>query len=107
VATNRNRLVQPAAALALLCFFGTSAHAQGTEREARPIAASAAAAPIHAAATRTREPKTAVVDDAALYAQRERQSPRAATFEGGGQGVYIGGSALTVVLIILLIVIVL
>ena len=72
-----------------------------------PLAASADPAPVAAKSIPTDAPRLAVVDDAALYAQREQQSPSAATFEGGGQGVYIGGSALTVVLIILLIVIVL
>lgn len=51
-------------------------------------------------------PKPAISDEA-RYEALEKQTPDAAKFEGGGNGVYIGGSALTVVLIILLIVIIL
>ena len=59
-----------------------------------PLAASAEPASSAAQLTTTSAPRVAVVDDAALYAQREQQSPAAAKFEGGGNGVYIGGSAL-------------
>ena len=51
--------------------------------------------------------KAADMVETERYAAREKQSPAAATFEGGSNSVYIGGSALTVVLIILLVVIIL
>jgi hypothetical protein len=73
-----------------------------------PIAAFADRAPIAAtSASATKPTKTAVGEDAARYAELEQQSPAAGKFQGGGEGVYIGGSVLTVVLILLLIVIIL
>lgn len=67
----------------------------------------AAADPHPTPVASTTDAKVASPTDEARYAQLEKESPAAANFEGGGNGVYIGGSALTVVLIILLIVIVL
>lgn len=61
-------------------------------------------APLVAAAEPASKP---AISDEARYEALEKQTPDAAKFEGGGNGVYIGGSALTVVLIMLLIVIVL
>lgn len=72
-----------------------------------PITASAAPDQPTGQAAPMREASTAAVADANHYAELEKQSPEAATFEGGGQGVYIGGSALTLVVIILLLVIIL
>ena len=68
------------------------------------IAAALVGAPIAASADPARE---ASVTDAQRYAELEKESPAAATFQGGGQGVYIGGGALTIVLIILLVLVIL
>jgi hypothetical protein len=50
-------------------------------------------------------------DDAAAeashYAAREAAAPALGKFKGGGAGIYIGGSALTVILVVVLIVILL
>lgn len=71
----------------------------------------AAAAPVPATptseSTPARAPSATPASDAARYAEREQQTPAAASFEGGGQGVYIGGSVVTVLLVLLLIVIIL
>ena len=40
--------------------------------------------------------------DAAGYAQREQQSPKAAQFEGGSSTIYIGGGVVTVLLVVIL-----
>lgn len=40
------------------------------------------------------------------YAQRERAAKNLERFEGGGRGVYIGGSTLVVVLLIVLIIVI-
>jgi hypothetical protein len=75
-----------------------------------PVAAFADPAPIAARSTSVTTPgKTAVAleEDAARYAQLERQSPAAGKFEGGGESIYIGGSVLTVVLVLLLVIIIL
>lgn len=72
-----------------------------------PLAASADPDPIVARTIPSPAAKAADMADAERYAAREKQTPAAATFEGGSNSVYIGGSALTVVLIILLVVIVL
>lgn len=69
------------------------------------VAGALVGAPLVAAADP--RPTPVASTDEARYEQLEKESPAAANFEGGGNGVYIGGSALTVVLIILLIVIVL
>jgi hypothetical protein len=42
---------------------------------------------------------------AATYAQREHAAKNLERFEGGGRGVYIGGSTLVVVLLIVLIIV--
>lgn len=72
-----------------------------------PLAASAEPARLAAQTMPAREAKPAAVVDAERYAERERQAPAAAKFEGGGEGVYIGGGVLTVVLVVLLLVIIL
>jgi hypothetical protein len=72
-----------------------------------PLVASADSAPVAAQTTPSREAKPAAVADAEGYAAREKQSPAAAKFEGGGEGVYIGSGALTLVLIVLLLVVIL
>jgi hypothetical protein len=59
------------------------------------------------ATTPTVAPDPAPVDDATRYAEQEKQTPAAANFEGGGRGVYIGGSAVTLVLLVILLVILL
>jgi hypothetical protein len=45
-------------------------------------------------------------DVATTYAQRERAAKNLERFEGGGAGVYIGGSTLVVVLLIVLIIVI-
>jgi hypothetical protein len=74
-----------------------------------PVVAAADPAPItpRSAPANANAPKPAIADDVAHYAQLERLSPDAAKFEGGGQGIYIGGGALTVLLVVLLIIIIL
>lgn len=72
-----------------------------------PLAASAEPAPVAAQHAPGRTANPSVVADAERYGERELQSPASAKFEGGSEGVYIGGSALAVVLIILLIVVIL
>jgi hypothetical protein len=69
----------------------------------------AAADPVPVVTTTLPTPAAKAADmvETERYAAREKQSPAAATFEGGSNSVYIGGSALTVVLIILLVVIIL
>lgn len=57
-------------------------------------------------ATRATAPKPADAAEVSRYAQLEEQSADAAKFEGGGNGIYIGGSALTIVLIVLLLIII-
>ena len=71
-----------------------------------PLSASAEPTRL-AQTTPAREAKPAAVADARHYAEREQQAPAAAKFEGGGEGVYIGGGVLTVVLIVLLLVLIL
>jgi hypothetical protein len=51
--------------------------------------------------------RTNLADQARDYAAREAANPALGAFEGGGAGIYIGGSALTVALIVVLIVIIL
>jgi hypothetical protein len=51
--------------------------------------------------------RTTLADQARDYAAREAANPALGAFEGGGAGIYIGGSALTVALIVVLIVIIL
>src|SRR6185436_19976775 len=73
-----------------------------------PAASSAEPAPIATQSTPAKAPKPTPVNDVERYAEREKQSPAAAEFEGGGETVvYIGGSLLTVVVILLLVVIIL
>jgi hypothetical protein len=72
-----------------------------------PYLASATPAPIATVSAPAAAPKASDATDVARYAELEQQSPAAATFEGGGSAIYIGGSALTLVLVILLIVIIL
>jgi hypothetical protein len=72
-----------------------------------PLAASAEPAPIAAQSTPTTTPNLVTIDDAMRYAQREKQSPEAAKFEGGGESIYIGGSVVTVLLVLLIVVIIL
>jgi len=72
-----------------------------------PLAASAEPAPVAAQSRPTNPPKLVTADDAMRYAQREKQSPEAAKFEGGGESLYIGGSLVTVLLVLLLVVIIL
>jgi hypothetical protein len=50
---------------------------------------------------------TTLPDEARDYAAREAASPALGAFEGGGVGIYIGGSTVVVVLVVLLIVIIL
>ena len=72
---------------------------------ATPVALAASAAPTKA--TPTKATPTQPADDAERYAQREAAHPEAATFNGDGSAVYIGGSTLAVVLIIVLVVVLL
>ena len=72
-----------------------------------PLAAAADPDPVVARTLPTPAAKAADMVETERYAAREKQSPAAATFQGGSNSVYIGGSALTVVLIILLVVIIL
>jgi hypothetical protein len=78
----------------------------GTALLGTPLAASAEPAPIAAQSAPANTPKLVSVDDATRYAQRERQSPEAAKFEGGGESLYISGSLVTVLLVLLLVVII-
>ncbi|HEY5946490.1 MAG TPA: hypothetical protein VIV40_13400 [Kofleriaceae bacterium] len=71
-----------------------------------PLVAAADPAPVSTQSTPA-QPKAASAPDAEHYAALEKQTPAAATFEGGGEGIYIGTGVLTVVLIVLLIVIIL
>ena len=72
-----------------------------------PPAASAEPAPIAEQATPATTRKLVTVDDAAGYAQRERQSPKAAEFEGGSSTIYIGGGVVTVLLVVILVLLIL
>jgi hypothetical protein len=54
-----------------------------------------------------RVPVNAPSTEAGEYAAREAATPALGAFEGGSVGIYIGGSALTIVLVVLLIVIIL
>jgi hypothetical protein len=95
------RLVAGALLVALL---GAPSIAQaGTIRQApaavaeAPGGRAARSAPVHESPVEARD-----------YAAREAAAPALGQFEGGdGAGIYIGGSALTIVLIVLLIVIIL
>lgn len=75
------------------------------------LAASLVGAPIAAlaepAAVATQSSPTTVASDAVRYAEEEKKSPAVATFEGGGQGVYIGSTAVVVLLVVLIVLIVL
>jgi hypothetical protein len=72
-----------------------------------PLAAAAQPAPIAEQATAPSTRKPVSGDDAAGYAQREKQSPKAAQFEGGSTTIYIGGGVVTVLLVVILIVLIL
>jgi hypothetical protein len=72
-----------------------------------PLAASAEPAPIAEHATAPTARKLVSADDAAGYAQREQQSPKAAQFEGGSSTIYIGGGVVTVLLIVIVVLLVL
>ena len=72
-----------------------------------PLTASAEPAPIAAQSTPANTSKLVTAGDATAYAQREKQSPEAAKFQGGGEGIYIGGGAVTLLLVVLIIVLVL
>ena len=72
-----------------------------------PLAAFAEPAPIAEQTTPPTTRKLVSVDDAAGYAQREQQSPKAAKFEGDSNTMYIGGSAVTLLLVVILSVLIL
>jgi len=73
-------------------------------RTTRGVPAAVAQAPARRVAP---APVAATAADASDYAAREAAAPALGQFEGGDSaGIYIGGSALTVVLIVLLIVII-
>jgi len=76
---------------------------------AAPLVASADPKPVAAHSQSSTKPTTPTQtpDDANNYAQREKQAPAAANFEGGAEGIYIGGSVLTIALVVVLLVILL
>ncbi len=92
------------AAAMLLCLLAAPSIA--TAGSAREAPAAIGQAPARSSAPLASTSITSV--DARDYAAREAAAPALAQFAGGdGAGIYIGGSALTVVLLVLLIVIIL
>lgn len=92
--------------LLLAIFLGVGTVGVANTAQAAAPASSETAPTNTAPAARQAQPAAASTDTA-RYAAREKQAGERQDFRGGGAGIYIGGSALTVALIIILAIIIL